>query len=112
MQLFSRPRRPAPPTAQPEGDRQPQHQGAKRDGERGQHDRGRQAQLFERHHDPDRDHEDAQGAAQQARTGQPGIDRCQQRGPPQKVADQEAERSTSSATRKRGTNRKNSSTSP
>ena len=85
-------------SAQPERDRQAQHQGAERDGERRQHDRRRQPQLFERHHDADRDHQDAQGAAQQARAGQAGIDRRQQRGAPEEVADQEC-RATAPAAR-------------
>ena len=78
--------------AQPERDRQSQHQRAERDGERRQHDRRGESQLLERHHDADRDHEDAQRAAQQARAGQPGVHRRQQRGPPEEVADEEAER--------------------
>ena len=76
----------------PERDRQSQHERAKRDRERRQHDRTGQSQLLERHHDADRDDEDAQRAAQQAGARQPGIHRGQQRGAPEKIADQEAER--------------------
>ena len=78
--------------AEPERDRQSQHQRAERDRKCRQHDGRRQAQLLERHDDGDRDDQKAQRATQQARAGQSRIHRCEQRRPPEKVADQKSER--------------------
>ena len=79
----------APP--EPERDGQSQHQRAEGDRKGRQHDRRRQPQLFERHDDGNRDHQEPQRAAEQTRGRQPRVDRRQQRGAPDEVAHQESQ---------------------
>ena len=78
--------------ADAERDRQSQHQRAKGDGERREDDRGGQPHLLEGHHHADGDDQHPQRAAQQAGAGQAGVHRRQQRGAPEKIADQETDR--------------------
>ena len=79
-------------SAETERNRGPEHQCAECDGKRGQHHSGRKTELLERHHDTDADHQQPQRAAQQSRTRDARIDRRQQCGPPQEIADEKTER--------------------
>ena len=99
--------------AEAERNRQPQHQRAERDRKRRQHDGGRQPQLLERHHDRNGNHEQPQRRRSAGgRPGMPAFTDASSVARQTKLPTRNPSASTSSATRKRGTKRKNSCTSP
>ena len=92
--------------------RQPQHQRAEGDGKCGQHDRRRQPQLFERHDDRNRDHQEPQRPLSRRAPGSPALTDASSVARQTKLPTRNPSASTSRASRTRGTNEKNSWTSP